>query len=395
LKADAQKFASKAFHQLQGRNNARKMSFTMLEAIEEPFEPFQVVDQFIQIEHEEIGKIIRFEMDELRVLELPNGVVIKFEQIIALAGDFYGLPKQPIIDPFKEGEDSGRHQRFVDAYDTLARAPKDELQKELDKLLDTLKKECEEGKSIDAKTWDEVTGGKWLGGLPMKQGRMLQLAENNHDHFLPYAKDAYLAGHQLAINKAREAGEYQEDDEDTEKLLLHEAFSMDAFACHFLTDSFASGHIRTPRVELGKGTRLGKDGHLLCMYMHDEDNKYGLRVTNKRGDKWIAYGDGMLLKEESRDNLEIVAEAVQKSVDQVYQAYTNPTKRLDPAVVTELIPFVDQEERNNSPLFQVKDGKLHRRSKISDLQDKETITNWWGPTTLAMLKFYKPENSAM
>ena len=148
-------------------------------------------------------------------------------------------------------------------------------------------------------------------------------------------------------------------------------------------------------MELGKGTTLGADGHLLCMYMHDEDNKYGLRVTNKRGDKWIAYGDGMLLKEESRDNLKIVAEAVQKSVDQVYEAYRNPAKALDPAVVTDLIPFVDQEERNNSPLFQVKDGKLHRRSDISDLQDKETITDWWGPTTASMLQFYKPKNSAI
>jgi len=171
-------------------------------------EPNITFETFDGGEHEEIGKIIRFEMDELRILELPNGVVINFEQIIALAGDYYGLPKQPIIDPFNGGEDSGRHQRFRDAYDTLARVPKDELKDELDKLLDTLKKECEEGKTIDAKTWDEITGGKWLGGLPRKEGRMLQLAENNHDHFLPYAKDAYLTGHQLANSKAREAGEY-------------------------------------------------------------------------------------------------------------------------------------------------------------------------------------------
>jgi len=129
--------------------------------------------------------------------------------------------------------------------------------------------------------------------------------------------------------------------------------------------------------------------------MHDEGNKYGLRVTNKRGDKWIAYGDGMLLKEKSTDNLKIAAEAVQRSVDQVYQAYRSPTKTLDPAVVTELIPFVDQEERNNSPLFQVKDGKLHRRSDISDLQDKETVTNWKGSLTVAMLQFYKPKNSVI
>ena len=56
--------------------------------------------------------------------------------------------------------------------------------------------------------------------------------------------------------------------------------------------------------------------------MHDEDNKYGLRVTNLRADKWIAYGDGMLLKEKSKDNLQVAAEAVQKSVDQVYEDYT-------------------------------------------------------------------------
>ena len=260
-------------------------------------EPYETIEKHFGFEHEEIGKITHLHMDELRVLTLPNGVTIKFEEIIALAGDFYGLPKQPIIDPLKEKdqEDSGRHQRFTDAYNTLARAPKDELQKELDKLLDTLKKESEEGESIDAKTWDEVTGGKWFFGLPVKQGRMLQLAENNHDHFLPYAEDAYLAGHHLAINKAREAGEYLKarqacneycgeeeeerffheasrlgtfvgyhlgddvfsdgdvdalsrkhrlEDEDKHKRLLHEAFSLDAFACHFLTDCFASGHMR-------------------------------------------------------------------------------------------------------------------------------------------------------
>ena len=72
---------------------------------------------------------------------------------------------------------------------------------------------------------------------------MLDLTENNHNHFLPYAKDAYLTGHQLAIEKAREASQYPRDPA-LRKTLLQEAFSMEAFACHFLTDSFASGHIR-------------------------------------------------------------------------------------------------------------------------------------------------------
>ena len=204
----------------------------------------RVKKKFSSNEHNHIGKIIQ--MDELRVLTLPNGVEIEFGQIIALAGDFYGLPKQPIIDPSKgqDEEDSGRQQRFRDAYNTLARAPKDELMEELDKLLATLEKESENGKTIDAKTWDKITGGKWLGPLPMKGGRMLQLAENNHDHFLPHAKGAYLTGHQLAIEKAREAGNDRGPDKDKSKRLLHEAFSLEAFALHFLTDSFASGHIR-------------------------------------------------------------------------------------------------------------------------------------------------------
>lgn len=337
-------------------------------------------------EHARIGEFIK--IDELRVLTLSNGVVIRFEEIIALAGDFYGLPHQPIIDPVDQ-EDSGRQQRFTDAYNTLARSSKDELQDELEKLLATLHKEIESGEEVAAKIWDEITGGIWFGGVPVKPGRMLKLAENNHDHFLPYAKHSYATGHQRAIEKAREAGNCRREEA---KRLLHEAFSMDAFACHFLTDSFASGHIRTPRVELGKGTKLGRDGHLLCKYMHDEDNKFGLRVTNKRGDKWIAFGDGMLLKEKSKDNLRIAAEAVQNSVNQVYEAYRNPGNVLDPAVVIDLVPFVDQEEPNNTPLFQVKGGKLHRRSDIYNLQSKKTTTNWWGPTTAALLSVYDPKN---
>lgn len=198
---------------------------------------------FDSFEHDRIGKEIYLK-DELRILTLPNGVEIKFEHIIALAGDYYGIPEHPVIDPSiwpKDEKDSSRHQRFRDAFNTLARAPKDKIQKELERLLAALEREIQTSKSVSANEWDEITGGKWLGGIPIKDGRMLELAENNHDHFLPYAKDAYLTGHQLALEKAREASKY---DKKEGKGVLHEAFSLDAFACHFLTDSFASGHIR-------------------------------------------------------------------------------------------------------------------------------------------------------
>ena len=148
---------------------------------------------------------------------------------------------------------------------------------------------------------------------------------------------------------------------------------------------------------MGRATILGKDAHLLSKYMHDEDNKYGVGVTNLRGDKWIAYGDGMLLKEESRDNLKIVIEAVQTSIDQVYEAYSNPTKALDPSEVTELIHFIDLEDKNNAPLFQVKAGKVHRRSNINNLNDTRTTHNWWGLTTLVKMSLccYRPTNNSI
>ena len=105
----------------------------------------------------------------------------------------------------------------------------------------------------------------------------------------------------------------------------------------------------------------------------------------------------MLLKEESTDTLKIVIEAVQTSVDQVYKAYSNPIKALDPSGVTELIPFIDFEDKNNAPLFQVKAGKVHRRSNINNLNDTRTTHNWWGLTTLVKISLccYRPTNHSI
>ena len=89
-------------------------------------------------------------------------------------------------------------------------------------------------------------------------------------------------------------------------------------------------------------------------------------------------------------------EAAQASVNQVVKAYKNPDQKIDPSAITDFLPFVDVKEKNNTPLFQVKDGKLHRRSDINDLQDTKTITNWWGSTTAVKLHWsYKPHNSAI
>lgn len=153
--------------------------------------------------------------------------------------------------------------------------------------------------------------------------------------------------------------------------------------------------IRTPRFELAKQITPSKAGHLLSKYMHDEDNKYGLRVANKRGDKWIAYGDGMLLNEESEGNYRIAVDAVQASVNQVYDAFLYPEKEVDSSVVTDYIPFVDANEKNNYPMFQVKDGKLLRRADLGNLSDPNAESKWSGLKTVLEVRSYKPRASAI
>ena len=131
--------------------------------------------------------------------------------------------------------------------------------------------------------------------------------------------------------------------------------------------------------------------------MHDEDGKFGIRVTNARGDRWVAYGDGMLFKEESKDNFRTVKEAVQASVDQVLHAFKFPTKEQDPNKVTDYIPFVDKNARNNYPMFRMSgDGKFLRRANLNDLGDPSTTNNWWAwSTSVELNTTYDPRNSAI
>ena len=115
--------------------------------------------------------------------------------------------------------------------------------------------------------------------------------------------------------------------------------------------------------------------------MHDEDGKFGLNVRNKRGDQWIAYGDGSLFYEKSAENRRIAMETVEISVGQIVEAFRDPDQLIDTSKVTDLIPFIDESKRNNYPMFQMRDGNLVRRANLNDLADSN-VTNFYGvPTT--------------
>ena len=183
------------------------------------------------------------------MLILPNGVEVQFSKIVALAGDFYGVPKQPIINTSaiaQNVDQERRRERFLAAYQTLGVQEGKQIREEVNKLVNMIEEDHVAknfGKRLHSHAeWDRVTGGAWVGGLPVVPGRMLNLAAENYDHFQPQAVEAYLVGHQLAIEKAREAS--RETNAENKKKKLMEAYSMDAFACHYLTDSFSGGHIR-------------------------------------------------------------------------------------------------------------------------------------------------------
>ena len=174
----------------------------------------------------------------------PNGLVLTYGQINALAGGFYGTYK-----PISDGKsDEDRSARFLLAYGTLAdggpRQPKEAneilavLQAEVDAVNDALMHH--QDPSVAYSTLPDVT-------LKLEEitfGRCdipsyLGLSRINWDHFGDDARTVYNVGHAIAIQKAIDGD-------------LEGAYALNAFADRFLEASFSSGYLRTPRRLLHK-----------------------------------------------------------------------------------------------------------------------------------------------
>lgn len=98
----------------------------------------------------------------------------------------------------------------------------------------------------------------------------------------------YLTLHAFAIHLAQEAGKRVASDKEGAATYLSYAFMYNAFADHFLEDSFASGHMIVNRTIFG--------GIINNKALHDFYNKTGLDVMNLDGDIWKTYGDHKLFQ---------------------------------------------------------------------------------------------------
>jgi hypothetical protein len=356
-----------------------------------------------------------------RKLCLTNGLELTYGQVIALGGDFYGIPGQPISDG--KGPDECV-QRFKNAFDSLARL--DASREEVGKILEVTQREItavkqaiKDGKqpheAYDALglslslEWNRITGGgsavsTWLSSWVSKdlawlpQGRYLKLAENNFDHFGESALLAYAAGHTAALQQALVA---REETGTAQVKALEMAYAMNGFADHFLTDLFSAGHLRVPRkklAELVTSVPLGPGvlGSLISKFMHDEDSRFGLKVRNAEQTEWHAYGDALLFDDIDSDNLQQVRLAVQESANEIFGTFCSgevPPDFRALRYVPDLKYLNDSQNpaKNFSPLFKMDGDKVLCRKDLNDLNDHNWTDAWWGWHTYELLKHYHPE----
>jgi hypothetical protein len=329
-------------------------------------------------------------------LTMPNGLLLTYGQVVALGGDFYGLPDAPISD------DPSPPARFNQAFATLAQAPG--AATEAPRILavmqieiDAVNQAIKDGKLPSSAyaalgdtlsgEWNRITGGGSIISDFYPLGRYLQLAATNWDHFGQHAVTCYTVGHGVAMAAAVAAA--NGPDQPTRTRLLQLAYATNAFADHFLTDLFSSGHMRTPRKEMYDEVTPSAIGSLLSRFMHDEDSAYGLVVTNARGQTWHDYGDKRLRDPANAQGLAIAESAVQASVDEVWAAYQTkaiPTSHVLDYVANLAQVSVPTDRTNPSPLFVAQNGTVERRTDPSNRFDYTWTSNWYGWSTLALLE---------
>jgi hypothetical protein len=194
----------------------------------------------------------------LTELEIRPGLTLTYGEVVALAGDYYATPE--------------------------------ELAAELTPAV---------AKAIRGVTPQDE--GTFLLNTHRGWFDYASLANENQDHFAPRSWGRYLLHHAEALRLALERD-------------LDAALVRNAFADHFLTDAFASGHLRVPRDAL-----VGLAGALPTRMMHDEENVQGLWVQSASGFVWRCYGDDNLGT--SPVHLTLTAHAVGLSLLRLFKAY--------------------------------------------------------------------------
>jgi hypothetical protein len=191
----------------------------------------------------------------------------------------------------------------------------------------------------------------------------LNLSLANEAHFGFYNMLAYVKYHAEALELALEAHELAAGDAARSQELFVRALFHNAFADHFLTDGFASGHIRDPRIQILQWARAGglsdRAAGTLAKVIHDRDGEirvsgeHGLRVSNARGDRWLTRCDAQLFWKNTMEHpsIHIPVQALAASLGEILDAYENGRAVDGFYAATEYVPFPAADERRLIELF--------------------------------------------
>jgi hypothetical protein len=392
----------------------------------------ELATSFATHEHIAIGSSVQVTLNgttmsgKETLLYFPNGNSwISFADVVALGGDYYGFEAAPITDavglpnqmvrfnnsfstlyfdsdaPLKPDPGFAPSRDFKYQSRQLIIGPDETLSEQIAKATASGKQpsvayeEC--GRSLDQRR-NVVSGGGSFVSSWIPFGRYVSLAVTNWDHFSydGRAWSAYAAGHTLALLKAQESHQAALSSSSASLVLARYAYSLEAFALHFLTDAFSSGHMRTPRKKFPEVCTPSDIGSYLSRYQHDEECRYGLNVTNQDGRRWRAYGDKKYLDDVNAVSREVCVACVQKSVDEVGTAMETGVVPANDTlyVASRCVPVpVTDEGENLTPLFKW-DDQVHdliRRDDINDLWSKKFkkhggLEGWWSTMTLIDLE---------
>ncbi len=286
---------------------------------------------------------------------------LSYADIVWLSGDLMAEPNESIGLSATPEKTLDTNLAAYDKYQSYL----PEILRIYNEMSEAIKDQIRTGQKLDLSTkydlrFNDATGG-W-GGFIVR-GLYLDLADANFDHFDKQAAKTYFTAHEKALKLAASAK--STDD-------LRKAYFIDGFGAHFLSDLYASGHIRVPRYEISKLCKGLLPVSLKAKSMHDEDGNSGLTMVDGGGRYWFAKGDKNYYTLENTADRQRVVAALQQSVDQVYAAYLskNPNVEANNNAMRQIMPDIEATKARNKdekpPLyFSSADGKSVMKRKPS------------------------------
>jgi len=181
---------------------------------------------------------------------------------------------------------------------------------------------------------------------------MIDVASENVDHFVVgddrfYHRDASAIAYKKFHNFAKHTIANMRVGHEDEDLIT--ALIANAFADHYLSDRFASGHIRTPRLLLKE--MCGVIGDVLSNCQHDEENDEGLIVQSGNKDVEL-FGDNNLYNPEMQQGKLLVINAVYSSLRDMLE---HPTDLDTTETILSTTPQYGKSWSRYNPLFKVEE----------------------------------------